>query len=117
MAPEPMPVQPEPVAKHEEQLKVEPVKPEPVKKLSKEELFAEFRSKELRKLREQQAMDHAPAQFDEKILRERLTYSIPLQRLYERVYFDDYDLFADCLKADLNKENALAESVFKDVIH
>lgn len=51
-----------------------------------------YRVQNRRKIREDLAKNHAPAEFDEEILMDRLIYSQPLQRVYEIVYFDNFDL-------------------------
>jgi hypothetical protein len=48
--------------------------------------------------------EHSVAGFDHMILRDRLKTSTPLQKLYERVFFDDYDLASNCLMFDNYKD-------------
>ena len=67
-------------------------------------------------LRSKQAKTHEPAQFSEDILHERLVWSVPLQKLYERIYFDDYDLAKDCLKFDKLPDFTISAEYFTMVI-
>lgn len=48
--------------------------------------------------------EHSVAGFDHVLLRERLKGCGPLQKLYERVFFDDYDLAGACIQFDVYKD-------------
>ena len=55
------------------------------------------------------------AKFDMHILRDRLLYNVPLQKLYEAVYFDSFDIIKTlkpCDNADLG-DLTVSASVFE----
>ena len=68
----------------------------------------------LKKLREDEISkmggEHSIAGFDHMILRERLKEVMPLQKLYERVFFDDYDLATACRQFDSFKDRKYLSS-------
>eukprot|EP00347_Sterkiella_histriomuscorum_P022899 403336739 len=71
--------------------------PQQQKKTGQAEFMNEFelenkRREILQKLREDEVKVDKTAQFDHIILKERLKYNTPLQKLYEKVYFDDFNL-------------------------
>jgi hypothetical protein len=64
------------------------------------EILKRLREEEIAKL----GGEHSIAGFDHILLRERLKNVTPLQQLYERVFFDDYDLAAACRPYDSFKD-------------
>ncbi|TNV74030.1 hypothetical protein FGO68_gene14997 [Halteria grandinella] len=50
------------------------------------------------------------------ILRERLRVIVPLQKLYEKIFFDDYDLSVVCRPHDMYSDQTLKKSHFKKII-
>lgn len=56
------------------------------------------------------------AGFDHVKLRERLKACAPLQKLYERVFFDDYNLAEACQKYDNFHDQTISRAFFKQVI-
>jgi len=65
------------------------------------EILKRLREEEIAKL----GGEHSIAGFDHILLRERLKNVTPLQQLYERVFFDDYDLAAACRPYDSFKDS------------
>ena len=56
------------------------------------------------------------AGFDHVKLRERLRWCNPLQKLYERVFFDGYNLASACQQFDNYGDSTIARSFFKTII-
>jgi hypothetical protein len=65
----------------------------------------------LKRLREEEIAkmggEHSIAGFDHMLLRERLKTVKSLQQLYERVFFDEYDLAAACRPFDSFKDRKI----------
>jgi len=57
--------------------------------------------------------EHSIAGFDHVMLRDRLKSCNPLQKLYERVFFDEYDLAASCRQFDQYKDLTISKTFFK----
>ena len=56
------------------------------------------------------------AGFDHVKLRERLRWCNPLQKLYERVFFDGYNLAEACKQFDNFGDFTIARQLFKTII-
>jgi hypothetical protein len=56
------------------------------------------------------------AGFDHVKLKERLKACMPLQKLYERVFFDGYNLAEACIKYDNYGDLTISRTFFKTVI-
>jgi hypothetical protein len=56
--------------------------------------------KKVRSMELEEMGENSVAGFDHVKLRERLRVIVPLQKLYEKVFFDDYDLVAACRAYD-----------------
>ena len=59
-----------------------------------------MRKRHLKQAREWEAERDVLARFSSEILKERLIFSVPLQKLYEKVFFDRFDLIAACKPHD-----------------
>ena len=60
--------------------------------------------------------EESVAGFDHVKLRERLRWCSPLQKVYERVFFDGYDLARVCKQFDNFEDGTIARSLFKTII-
>ena len=56
------------------------------------------------------------AQFDQEKLRERLQLSVPLQKLYERMYFDSWSPVEELAKYDNFQDDTVPAEDFERVI-
>ena len=56
------------------------------------------------------------ADFDIQILRDRLVFSVPLQKLYEKIYFEDWDLVKAVSPYDRLRDGTVTEDDFERVI-
>jgi hypothetical protein len=72
--------------------------------------------KELRKAEVEAMGENSVASFDHIKLRERLRVIVPLQKLYEKIFFDDYDLASVCRPHDMYSDLTLKKSHFKKLI-
>ena len=90
---------------------------EEIKQMKDKEELAAMRSKNLQRYRAAQAKNHKKADFSQDILKARLKYSQPLQRLYERIYFDDFNLVQYCEKYDKRNDSTMAKKDFQDVVY
>jgi hypothetical protein len=74
----------------------------------------------LKKVRQEELLqmggEESVAGFDHVKLRERLRWCTPLQKLYERVFFDGYDLAGACKQFDNFEDATIARSLFKTII-
>ena len=69
-----------------------------------------------RKAREWEAENDQLSQFSATLLRKRLVGSVPLQKLYEKVFFDQFDLKAACAKYDNFGDDTLTQDNFVIVV-
>ena len=76
---------------------------------------AERRRTALRAAREREGKDPM-AQFDQEKLRERLQLSVPLQKLYERMYFDSWSPVEELAKYDKFQDDTVPAEDFERVI-
>ena len=56
------------------------------------------------------------AKFNSEILKERLIFSVPLQKLYEKVFFERYDLIAACKTHDNYEDETISQFNFERVL-
>lgn len=81
-----------------------------------EEQFQEKRKEILLKVRQEELKDDAKAHFDHFILKEKLKFCTPLQKLYEKIFFDDLDLGAELAKFDIYSDGTVSVKDFRATI-
>lgn len=81
--------------------------------LNEKEIAEKRRNDLLREIREEELKADKYTEFDHLILRDRLKSNTPLQKLYEAVYFDDYNLFKALYKQDIQNDGTVPVKEFK----
>ena len=77
---------------------------------------AERRKKHLRDARNREAENDKAADFSSLILRERLQFSVPLQKLYEMVVYERFDLKKACKPFDNYDDETVTQVNFERVL-
>ncbi|CDW73821.1 UNKNOWN [Stylonychia lemnae] len=95
-----------------EQLKI-PQQKKAYAEAKTEKEIVEQRNKLLKEIREDELKADKYAEFDHLILRDRLKSNTPLQKLFEAVYFDDYDLFKALYQQDIQNDGTVGQKEFK----
>ena len=70
----------------------------------------------LKAAREKEAEKDPLSNFNQEMLRERLVLSVPLQKLYEKVFFDFFDLKEACRKHDNFEDETVTQMDFEKVV-
>ena len=76
----------------------------------------EIRRDHLREAREREIASDQLAQFNMRMLRDRLVGSVPLQKLYEHIHFCKFDLIEACKQYDNYSDGTVTESNFQKVL-